>query len=325
MKYSSKKRLLQLIQIMQQHSDEAHPLTLNEIVDLFPLEVDVNPTTVKADLDELVKSTWFRIHRERRSGLESLYWYGGIGLQLPELRLLVDAVMAAKFIPPQESVHLVDTLKKFSGLHVADEMDKQIFVAEEMGIALKQIGDTVHLLHEAIHQSNVIQFQYGKYNTEKEFVLNRNGDFYQMKPYALVWSNDFYYLIAVPKDGDGKKHFRIDRMRNLSLQDIRFVREPSFDVNAYLQTLFHMYAGEDISMEVEFDNHLINVVIDKFGTKADIRPQSNGRFKLFTKAVYSDGLVRWLLTWGSDAEVLSPPKLVERMKEEAVKLYQQYY
>src|SRR5690606_15707915 len=192
---------------------------------------------------------------------------------------------------------------------------------EEKGLALKQIGDTVHLLHEAIHHSNVIQFQYGKYNTDKEFVLNRNGDFYRMKPYALVWSNDFYYLIAEPVDKVGKKHFRIDRMRNLFVQEVRFAKEP-FNVNQYLQKLFHMYAGEDISMEVEFDNHLINVVIDKFGTKADIRPQSNGRFKLFTNAVYSDGLVRWLLTWGSDAEVLSPPKLVTRMKEEAVKLYE---
>ena len=145
-----------------------------------------------------------------------------------------------------------------------------------------------------------------------------------MLPYGLVWSQDFYYLIAKTV-GDGKmKHFRVDRMRNIYVKKNKFVKEPSFDMNQYLRKLFHMYSGEEISIEVEFDNHLVNVVIDRFGPEADIRPMPNGRFKLFSKVIFSDGLVRWLLTWGSDAKVLHPPKLVQRIKEDIEKSYKNY-
>lgn len=113
-------------------------------------------------------------------------------------------------------------------------------------------------------------------------------------------------------------------MRGITITEKTFIKDPSFDMNKYLKKLFHMYAGDDISMEVEFDNHLINVVIDRFGPQADITPMNNGRFKLITSAIYADGLVRWLLTWGSDAKVLHPPKLVDRMKEETEKLYRTY-
>lgn len=324
--FNSRDRLLKLIEIMQKHSDEEHMVSLREIVNLFPAEVDINKDTVKADLNALSNSVLFRVcTRQGREGLENRYWYDGIGLKLHELRLLLDAVVAARFIPHKESVRLLDQLKRFSGDHIIEEMDNQVFVADEPGVAIKDIGDSIHILHEAIHHSKIIEFQYGKFTTEKKFELNREGTIYKMKPYGLVWSQDFYYLIVEPIGLEGKRHFRVDRMRNIFMTENLFVKDSTFDMNEYLKKLFHMYAGEDISMEVEFDNHLINVVIDRFGPEADIRPMDNGRFKLFTKAIFADGLVRWLLTWGSDAKVLYPVKLVERMKEETEKFYRTYH
>lgn len=315
-------RLLTLIEIMQKHSDEEHPITLKEIVDYFPLEV--NEATIRADLTELSTSEVYRICFDYKIGTKTKYWYDGVGLQLHELRLLLDAVVAARFIPPKETLRLVDQLKRFSGNHITEEMGNQIYIADEPGVAIQNIGQSVHLLHKAIQNSQVVKFQYGKYTTEKEFVLNRQGDYYEMKPYGLVWSQDFYYLIAQPKNQSTMKHFRVDRMRSITQTEELFAKEPHFDMNAYLKKLFHMYSGDDMAMEVEFDNHLINVIIDRFGPEADIRPLANGKFKLFSKVVYSDGLVRWLLTWGSDAKVLYPKKLVDRMKEETEKLYKLY-
>lgn len=324
--FNSRDRLLKLIEIMQKHSDEAHMLSLREIAVHFPDDIEIRFATVRADLNALSSSDLFRICTyQERDGLENRYWYDGIGLKLHELRLLIDAVVAARFIPHKETVRLIDQLKRFSGNHITKEMDNQVFVADEPGVALKDIGDTIHVLHEAIHHSKIIEFQYGKFTTEKKFELNREGAIYKMKPYGLVWSQDFYYLIVEPVGEKGNRHFRVDRMRNVFVSDNSFVKESTFDMNEYLKKLFHMYAGEEISMEVEFDNHLINVVIDRFGPGADIRPMNNGRFKFFTKAILADGLVRWLLTWGSDAKVLYPQKLVERMKEETEKFYHTYH
>ena len=324
--FNSRDRLLKLIEIMQKHSDEEHMLTLNAIIEKFPIDVEVKAATLKDDLDALAKSDLLRIQEyHEQNGVAKQYWYDGIGLKLHELRLLLDAIVAARFIPRKETLRLLDQLKRFSGNHLAEEMNNQLYVADEPGAAINDIGDSVHVLHEAIQHRNTITFQYGKFATDKKFHLNKNGELYNMNPYALVWSQDFYYLIAVPFEGGGKRHYRVDRMRNIHRTDERFTKDPDFDVTNYLKKLFHMYSGEDINMEVEFDNHLINVVIDRFGQGADIRPLDNGRFKLFAKAIYADGLVRWLLTWGSDAKVLYPPKLVERMKEETEKSYRTYH
>ncbi|MFZ3580394.1 helix-turn-helix transcriptional regulator [Virgibacillus sp. DJP39] len=325
-KLNSRDRLLTLIEIMQKHSDDEHMISLNEIIDHFPIESDINQATLRNDLVALSSSDLLRICiYQQQNGLENKYWYDGIGLKLHELRLLLDAVVAARFIPHKETIRLLDQLKRFTGHHITEEMDNQLYIADEPGIALKDVGDTVHVLHEAIHHSKIIEFQYGKFTTEKNFELNREGATYTMKPYGLVWSQDFYYLIVQEIEREEKRHFRVDRMRSLSMTDNRFVRETTFDMNAYLKKLFHMYSGEEISIEIEFDNHLINVVIDRFGPGADIRPMDNGRFKLFTKAIFADGLVRWLLTWGSDAKVLYPQKLVERMKSETEKFYHTYH
>lgn len=324
--FNSRDRLLKLIEIMQKQSDEEHTISLNEIVDCFPADAEINPATIRADLKALSNSELFRICvYHKQEGLEKRYWYDGVGLKLHELRLLLDAVVAARFIPHKETVRLIDQLKRFSGDHITEEMDNQIYVTDEPGVAIKDIGDSIHVLHEAIHCSKIIEFQYGKFTTEKKFEMNRGGDFYRMKPYGLVWSKDFYYLIVEEEGKVEKRHFRVDRMRNISMQEQSFAKESTFDMNKYLKKLFHMYSGEEVSMEVEFDNHLINVVIDRFGTGVNIQPLDNGRFKLFTKAIFSDGLVRWLLTWGCDAEVIYPQKLVERMKTEAAKLYKIYH
>lgn len=322
---NSRDRLLKLIEVMQKESDRDNPLSLNQIIDKMQVDVDLNKDTLSLDLKALHTSELLQIDSESRTGRETVYWYEGIGLELHELRLLLDAVVAARFIPHKETRKLVDQLKRFSGKRITDEMDSQIYVADEPGVAIQNVGYSIPTLHEAVQHSKIIQFQYGKYNTDKKFVLNHNGGFYEMKPYGLVWSQDFYYLIAQSVDQSVMKHFRVDRMREVTLTNRSFVKDPGFEMTGYLKTLFHMYSGEETSMEVEFDNHLINVVMDRFGPSADVRPQENGRFKLFTKAIYSDGLVRWLLTWGSDAKVLYPPKLVERMKEETMKFYNIYH
>ena len=233
---------------MQKHSDEEHMISLREIVDYFPAEIEINQATVREDLNALSSSDLFRVCTyQQGKGLENRYWYDGIGLKLHELRLLLDAVIAARFIPHKETVRLLDQLKRFSGQRITEEMGNQVYVADEPGVALRDIGDSIHILHEAIHHSKIIEFQYGKFTTARKFELNREGAIYSMKPYGLVWSQDFYYLIVEALDQKGKRHFRVDRMRNILVTEKSFVKDSTFLMNEYLKKLFHMYAGEEIS------------------------------------------------------------------------------
>jgi len=179
-------------------------------------------------------------------------------------------------------------------------------------------------IHQAISASKTITFQYGRYNTEKKFVLSRDGTYYNINPYELIWNNDYYYLVGKKQDTGDLRHFRVDRIKNVSVTQDLFVRDPLFNPSDYVGKLFHMYSGDDEMVEIVFDNHLINVIIDRFGTSVHVTSYSETSFLLKTRATVSEGLLRWVLTWGSDAKVLKPDSLVEKIQSEAEKMIAQY-
>ncbi|NMD72623.1 WYL domain-containing protein [Bacillus sp. DNRA2] len=203
-------------------------------------------------------------------------------------------------------------------------MENAIILPENSKSENQQIKYSIHQLHTSILNSHVIQFQYGSYDIDKQFMLRKDGAYYSVKPFALVWHNDYYYLIGeyIPKEEI--RHYRIDRMRNVTSNEETFLPNRDFNPAKYTEKLFHMFSGEEYLVEIEFDASLINVVIDRFGRGVNIRKIGENSFRISTQAIISDGLVGWLMTWGSDAKVLTPPILVERMKTEAEKLYKKY-
>jgi predicted DNA-binding transcriptional regulator YafY len=165
--------------------------------------------------------------------------------------------------------------------------------------------------------------QKSKFNVRKELEMHRNGFQYVVEPYAVVWNRDHYYLIAHEDGFDGLKTFRVDRLYKVDLMDERF-EDPHFNVAQYINQAFNMYPGEITTIRVKFQNSLLNVVMDRFGEQVSLYPADNDSFVIVIEAAMSEGLLRWLLTWGADAQVLSPPELVERMKEESKRMVSLY-
>ena len=219
---------------------------------------------------------------------------------------------------------LLMKIRKLTSRRLAKQLKNELYVAEELKQEMVEITAYVQLLHKAVEEHRIIAFQYGRYGTDLHFHLSNEGKEYNVKPYGLVWNNDKYYLIGNYEPEDEIRQYRLDRMRNIRVLEKKFVLDTYFNLNDYLSKMFHMFGGDMISLEVEFNNNLINVIIDRFGTDANIQDTGNGTFILKSQAAVSDGLVQWLLRWGSDAKVLHPHKLVVRMKEESDKLYKLY-
>lgn len=326
-KLSSKQRLLKLQALLMKYTDEEHELTLEEILDKFyqAYGVDAGKKAIRDDLKVLEDSLLFDVTvNQTKEGVEKYYSHQGRLFEIHELRLLVDAVSAAKFISDADTENLVNKIKKLTSENQAQQLSNRIILSENTKNENQQIKYSIHELHTAILTGHILQFQYGKYNLQKKFQLSRNGDFYPVKPYAMVWHNDYYYLIGEYIPNNEIRHYRVDRMRKVSSTEESFHPDPDFDAAKYTEKLFHMYSGEEFLVEIEFAAGLINVVIDRFGRGVNIRQVSENSFRISTQAIISDGLVKWLLTWGSEAKVLTPPSLVERMKEEAKKLYIKY-
>jgi predicted DNA-binding transcriptional regulator YafY len=327
-KISSKQRLLRLQDLLMKYTDEETELTLEGILDKFYQEYKVHAgkKAIRDDLKELEDSLLFDVTvNQAKEGVEKYYSHQGRLFEIHELRLLIDAVSAAKFISNEDTENLVNKIRKLTSENQAKQLTNRIILPENTKNENQQIKYSIHELHTAILTSHIIQFQYGKYDLNKKFQLSRNGNYYPVKPYALVWHNDYYYLIGEFIPNEEIRHYRVDRMRNVSSTNETFHPDPDFNVPKYTEKLFHMYSGEEYLVEIEFDANLINVVIDRFGRGVNIRQVGEDSFRISTQAIISDGLVKWLLTWGSEAKVLTPPSLVDRMREEAEKLYIKYH
>src|SRR5699024_2036022 len=143
----------------------------------------------------------------------------------------------------------------------------------------QRVQFAIDCIHRAISKKRILRYQYGRYNMDKEFVYSREGAIYEVEPYALIWKNDYYYLIARYLETDELRHYRLDRMMNVEMTDIQFRRE-TFDLNSYVDKSFHMFAGEEIRIKIEFDESLINVVLDRFGRSEEHTSELQSRFDL---------------------------------------------
>ncbi|QOY36795.1 WYL domain-containing protein [Anaerobacillus isosaccharinicus] len=328
-KLSSKERVLILKELLERYTDEENELTIKEIINIlnnqFNKVYGFNQKAVKEDLNTFENSQVIDlIVNQDKNGLPKYYSYQNRLFEIQELRLLIDAVVSARFITKVEKENIIIKIKKLTSEHLASKLENQVFIQDNAHSESSKVKYTIYNLHNAINDQKIIQFQYGRYNVDKEFILSRNKQFYYLHPYCLIWNNDYYYLIGWYPEEKELRHYRVDRMVNVKVTDKKFKKENSFDPSKYTKQLFNMYGGEEKWIEIKFKNNLINVIIDRFGKEVPITREGDNDFILKTKAVISDGLVQWLLTCGANAFVLGPTELKKRMMEESQNLYNLY-
>lgn len=329
MKVKRVERILALIQVLKENTDYNHHLKLHDITlninEKFDFKTNFTPHLIHRDLLELVKSEFINVVVEKGGdGLPNYYYYDSHIFKEQQLRLMMDAVVSAKVITAKEKGKIIEKIKELTSKQSAEDLENQIHINDNASGTHENVHFYISNLHYAIQHQRKIAYMYGRYNTKKEFVLSKDGKKRQFKPYALHWNNDNYYLIG-KNDKDKTIHLRVDRLRRVDILQESFIRDHNFNVTKYTEKLFHMYSGEVKFLKVEFDEHLINVIIDRFGLEVDIEEIEGGKkFILRTEAAISDGLFRWLLTWGSDAKVIDPPELAQRIKEEGRKMFENY-
>ena len=203
MKISSKERLLKLMEIFQNETNEEKKISLDDIITRLKVEYSneidkfrIDKKTIKSDINKLIESG-FNIDVCIEKKGKKLYYYVGEFLDMYEIRILLDAIYAAKSLTDKERNNLIRKVKGLTNKDESEIYDSKLYVLDQ-----PVISENLHLkyyldkIHKSIFNNNKISFQYGNYDTNKNFNLHHNGDFYIVHPYNLVWSNDFYYLIA---------------------------------------------------------------------------------------------------------------------------------
>lgn len=323
---NQKQKILVLLDLFKSKTDEEHGVTTSDIIDyLAEHGIKAERKTVYADLNTL-KEYGYEISKEKKDGN---YYYTLLDrdFQLPELKLLVDAVQASKFISAKKSSELIKKIENLASVYQAKQLQRQVFVSNRIKTNYENVYYNVDELNLAINENRKIKFDYYEWNLSKEMVLRKNGHKNDISPWSLAWDDENYYLVAFDGNSGIIKHYRVDKMRKIEMLDkARDGREEfeEFDAAKYAKKVFGMFTGDEQRVKIQFDNKLIGVVIDRFGQDIMIIPKGVDQFVVNVNVKVSNMFLGWIIGLGDGAKILEPESVVDEVKQITERLKEQY-
>lgn len=230
--------------------------------------------------------------------------------ELPELKLLADAVSSSRFLTEKKSDELLKKIEGLSSVHEAKQIQRQVYVTNRVKAMNERIYMSVDVIHRAIAEGKKITFKYFDYDLHKRKKY-RDG-VRVCSPYALAWDDERYYMIAFYDKRDCISNFRVDRMESVEILEDKAREKPeNFIVADYMNSSFSMFSGETQDIKLRFDNQLINAVIDRFGKGITVMPDGDSHFtvRVKVKAEQPEPFFGWLFQFGTMAEIVEPCEL----------------
>lgn len=313
---NQKAKVLYLMRLFLEETDEAHPLSRKQLEEkLAELGIRAARKSLYDDLEMLrVFGLDIAYRKERPEG----YYLASRDFELPELKLLVDAVQSSRFITEKKSEELIRKIEGLAGMHEAKQLQRQVVVSNRIKSMNESIYYNVDALHTAIAMNRQIKFQYFEWTVAKQMRLKRKGDWYQISPWALTWGDDNYYLIGYDEKAGMLKHFRVDKMLRIRLHEEARRGRGEFerlDMGHYAKKTFSMFGGAEETLKIRFENRYIGVVIDRFGKEVSVRPDGESHFIARVDVVVSEPFFGWLTGLGKGVEILSPQEVADAYRE----------
>lgn len=308
-----KNRPLYIFKFLLDNTDEEHPAIINDI--LAHLEangIHANRKTVAADLLQLQDCGFDVVCNKSR---QNKYFIGTRNFELAELKMIVDAIQAAKFISHSKSFSLIEKLSKLGSPFQAEELKRRLYVEGKVKTTNESVYYTVDLLHHAVNHEKAVEFQYIEYTAEKKRVLKHDGVVYKFSPYDLVWDNDRYYVFGWSESHNKVVKFRIDRMVHTKESLMDFHKRPSeYNIETFCNQVFMMYDGEPCTVQLRCQNDMMKTIIDRFGDDVEINKMDDKSFTVAVEVSASPTFYSWIFTYGGRISILSPQKVVDEYK-----------
>lgn len=310
---NQKLKLLYLVKILEEQSDEEHCLSAQALIDeLAAYGISAERKSVYNDIAQLIDFGYDIVLVKAKTG--GGYYLAGRDFELAELKLLVETVQASRFLTANKSRELISKIEKLASKAEAVQLQRQVYVANRIKTANESIYYVVDDIHRAIQGNRQISFQYLEWNLNRELVPRREGKPYQASPWALTCKDEYYYLIAHDSEEDKIKHFRVDKMSKIEVLERK--REGAalferFDIADYANKTFGMYGGTEETVTLLFENSLIGVVMDRFGREAPVRRRDDAHFSVRVRVAVSGQFFGWLTGLGGGARILGPEDVRE--------------
>jgi predicted DNA-binding transcriptional regulator YafY len=311
-----KLRTLYIMKMLLEKTDEKYTMSAADIDKaLGDYGMSADRKTVYNDIETLRE---FGMDVLQTKGSNSGYYIGSRKFELPELKLLVDAVQASKFISRKKSEELIRKLESLASEHDARQLQRNVFIYNRPKTGNETIYYNVDKIHTAILENRQIQCQYAEWTVKKELIPKKNGAVYTVSPWSLTWDDANYYLIAYDEASDCMKHYRVDKMqrtRVIRQERVGKERFQDFDLVEFSKKTFSMYGGHDEEVTLQCGNELIGVILDRFGTDIMIVPADEGQFRVRVLVAVSPQFFGWVTGIGVRLRIAGPERVQKEYKE----------
>lgn len=314
-----KPRLLVLSKMFYELTDEAHPMSTFEILDyLAENGVPANNKTLRSDL-KLLKD--MDIDIVTVSGRPNKYFLGARLFEMPEIKLLLDAVASSRFITKSKSKELSRKLTSLTSTHQKKQLVRHMYTTGRIKPGNENIFYYIDLINNAIELKKKIRFNIIEFDGRKKKTLRNNSEVYVISPYAMYWNDDFYYVVGWSDKRDKMVANRIDRMEDPQILDEKAIRKPKgFRLTDYSHKVFEMFDGEEVRVKLECRNDLMKYVIDRFGMKFETEPATEDSTYCYVDVCLSPTFYGWVFGFGGDIRILEPEAAVEKIVEMSKKM-----
>ncbi len=312
-------KLLKLLEILQQETDEDHPIGTPVICKrLNNIGISCDRRTMYKDIETL-NAQGFEI-RTKRLGAQNAYYSVDRRFNIGELKILIDAVQAANFITDAKTKELVDKIAALAGSRIGDVLASSVVRFNTTKHTNEEIYATVEVIEKATREKHPVSFYYFDLDENKNRIYRKEKMRYSVEPFRLVLSEDNYYLYGYSTEHEEMRVYRLDRMEGVQISEeaISEQAQATFDAakdNVEEGTSFSMFRGESAEVTLYFEQDLINAVYDRFGEATRMTRVNSDHLVAAVKVQLSPVFYGWVAEFGGKMQIISPNNVVKGFKE----------
>jgi len=304
-----KNRILYVKRYLEEQADETHPATVADILAyLTDMGITANRRTIMLDIEQLMEAGIDVVCNKSR---QNQYFIGDILFEIPELKLLVDAAQASKFLTAKRSRALIDKLLSLTSTHQAEVLRDSLYTDRHTKPVNEIAYITTDILLTAINTKRRVQFMYIEYSPDKQKTYKHNRRIYELSPWHFAWDNDKYYVIGHSESHGKPAKFRVDRIAAPKLTNIEALPTPDeFDLASFLRAVFQMYDGTLLDVTLRCENAMMNTIIDRFGYDVNTVKSGAGHFNATVSVLASKTFYGWVFGMDGSIEIVAPTEAV---------------
>lgn len=316
MESDGKMRMLRILELMQKETDEHHPISTAEIERVLEERwgLEAYRITIQKDIAAL-HAAGYEIETIRST--QNRYYFSGRLFELPELKLLIDAVESSKFITEKKSRILTEKLTTLAGIHEAGQLRRNISIADRVKAGNEQIYYIMDALNDAINMKKKVRFLYFEYDGRKRRQLKNGSVPYVLSPYTLTWNGDFYYVVGWSEKHGKIATFRVDRIYEVPtvLPDRAVPKPKQYSIGDFAEKAFQLFDSEHAHVELLCENSMMNTVLDHFGEKVRVKKADDEHFRFTAEVSVSPTFFAWIFEFGGRIKILGPQHVRDGYRE----------